>query len=134
MLVFEHDFEVSALVVWRVIGTPDRVDWVPGGESCDLDGNVRTLDLPGAGTIQERIVTLDSEAYRLVYQCISSPMPLEHHEASMQLMVIAPNRCQLRWQAEIRPTAFEPFLQDSMQGALQQLLEVVAKEAASVTD
>ncbi|MBL6687479.1 MAG: SRPBCC family protein [Pseudomonadales bacterium] len=130
MLKFEHNFDAAASLVWQVVGTPDRVDWVPGVDKCTFDGEVRTLDLPGAGTIQERIIKLDASRFELIYQCIASPMPLEHHEASMQLKALNPHQCQLVWQASIRPEAFEPFLKDSMQGALIQLVSVVSELSA----
>ena len=130
MLRFNHTFEVSADVVWSVIGRVDRVDWVPGVEQCVLDGDVRTLDLPGAGEIQERILLCDAKAYELTYQCIQSPIPLEHHEARMRLLVLPEGGCELVWEADILPVAFERFLQESMAGALTQLIEIVSEADA----
>jgi hypothetical protein len=131
MLRFNHIFDVSADVVWGVIWQVDRVDWVPGVQRCVLQGDVRTLDLPGAGEIQERIVLCDPEAYELTYQCIQSPIPLEHHEARMRLSALPNGGCEFAWEADILPTNFEVFLKDSMTGALAQLIEVVARAEGS---
>jgi hypothetical protein len=88
------------------------------------------LNLPGAGEIQERIIERDEENYFLRYQCIESPIPLEFHEARMQLTRESPNQCRLTWEAEIQPASFESFLQESMSSALAQLITVVEAEAS----
>jgi len=131
MLRINHRFNVPADVVWGVIGKVDRVDWVPGVERCVLEGDVRTLDLPGAGEIQERILLCDPQAYELTYQCIQSPIPLEHHEARMRLSALPDGSCEFSWEADILPINFEGFLKDSMSGALAQLIEVVAQAKGS---
>ena len=58
MRIFCHSLHFSEEEVWAVLGKPDRVDWVPGVKSCDFDGEVRSLILPGAGAIKERILLL----------------------------------------------------------------------------
>ena len=45
-VVIDHEFKASAEALWEILGTPDRVDWVPGVTSCTFDGEVRSLDLP----------------------------------------------------------------------------------------
>ena len=73
-VVIDHEFKASPDALWEILGTPDRVDWVPGVTSCSFDGEVRSLDLPGAGTIKERILTHDNDARILEYSCFESPM------------------------------------------------------------
>lgn len=131
MLRFNHRFSASAEAVWAVIGQVDRVDWVPGVQQCVLAGDVRTLDLPGAGEIKERILRCDPEAFELTYQCIQSPIPLEHHEARMRLSALPDGGCEFAWEADILPVAFEGFLKDSMAGALTQLIDIVAQAPGS---
>ena len=130
VLSFSHVFDAPLEQVWSVVGTVDRVDWVPGVAACDLQAGVRTLNLPGAGEIQERIIERDEENYFLRYQCIESPIPLEFHEARMQLTRESPDQCRLTWEAEIQPASFESFLQESMSSALAQLITVVEAEAS----
>ena len=62
------EFSCTAAQLWEIVGTPDRVDWVPGVEILDHDGG-----------------------------------------------------CQMHWQTEVEPFAFESFIEDSMDGAIQQL-------------
>ena len=129
MIRFDEWLPVSAQHLWSILGTVDRVDWVPGVTACELDGSVRRLHLPGAGDIAEEIKVRDEAQFRLVYQCIESPQPMDFHEARIQIIPDSDDRCRLIWEAVIRPEQFEPFLKGSMEGALAQLKEVAASSA-----
>ena len=129
MIRFDEWLPVSAEHLWSILGTVDRVDWVPGVTACELDGSVRRLHLPGAGDIAEEIKVRDEAQFRLVYQCIESPQPMDFHEARIQIIPDSGDRCRLKWEADIRPERFEPFLKASMEGALAQLKEVALASA-----
>lgn len=129
MIRFDEWLPVSAEHLWSILGTVDRVDWVPGVTACELDGSVRRLHLPGAGAIAEEIKVRDEAQFRLVYQCIESPQPMDFHEARIQIIPDSDDRCRLIWEAVIRPEQFEPFLKGSMEGALAQLKEVAVSSA-----
>ena len=129
MIRFDEWLPVSAEHLWSILGTVDRVDWVPGVTACKLDGSVRRLHLPGAGDIAEEIKVRDEAQFRLVYQCIQSPQPMDFHEARIQIIPDSGDRCILIWEADIRPEQFEPFLKGSMEGALAQLREVAVSSA-----
>lgn len=120
----DHEFFVAPEALWEILGTPDRVDWVPGVKSCSFDGEVRSLDLPGAGAIKERILRLDNEAMALEYSCFESPGNLESHRAQMQ---VTPTNtgCRLAWQASVEPVAIEPFIKGSMEGCIVRLEEML---------
>ena len=129
MIRFDEWLPVSAEHLWSILGTVDRVDWVPGVTACELDGSVRRLHLPGAGDIAEEIKVRDEAQFRLVYQCIESPQPMDFHEARIQIIPDSDDRCRLIWEAVIRPEQFEPFLKGSMEGALAQLKEVAVSSS-----
>ena len=129
MIRFDEWLPVSAEHLWSILGTVDRVDWVPGVTACELDGSVRRLHLPGAGDIAEEIKVRDEAQFRLVYQCIQSPQPMDFHEARIQIIPDSGDRCILIWEADIHPEQFEPFLKGSMEGALAQLREVAVSSA-----
>ena len=129
MIRFDEWLPVSAEHLWSILGTVDRVDWVPGVTACELDGSMRRLHLPGAGDIAEEIKVRDEAQFRLVYQCIESPQPMDFHEARIQIIPDSDDRCRLIWEAVIRPEQFEPFLKGSMEGALAQLKEVAVSSA-----
>ena len=52
----DHQFRIPADRLWEILGKPDRVDLVPWVQHCVLEGDVRSLTLPGAGDIKERIL------------------------------------------------------------------------------
>jgi hypothetical protein len=113
-------FNCTAAQLWEIVGTPDRVDWVPGVEGCEYDGKVRSLSLPGAGQIREEILSHDPETLSMSYSCIESPAPLAKHLASIKILD-HDNGCEMHWQTEVEPAAFEPFINESMDGAIKEL-------------
>ena len=119
------NFKCSVETLWSIVGTPDRVDWVPGVTGCDFDGEVRSLELPGAGAIRERILKRDEDEHRLEYSCIEAPMALDTHLASISLTE-TDEGCQMTWETKVAPEAYEPFIRDSMEGAVKQLHELLA--------
>ncbi|REJ67044.1 MAG: SRPBCC family protein [Proteobacteria bacterium] len=123
-VLIDHEFAVSADVLWEILGTPDRVDWVPGVESCSYDGEVRSLDLPGAGAIKERILNHDNDARVLEYSCFESPGALESHRAKMEITTTE-SGCRLQWQAHVKPEGIEPFIKGSMEGCIARLEEML---------
>lgn len=114
--------------VWAIVGTPDRVDWVPGVKNCVFDGEVRTLSLPGAGRIKERILSRNTESMTMEYSCVESPIPLEQHHAHIEVRA-APGGCELIWTTTVKPEENEKFILQSKQGAITQLLEILGKHS-----
>lgn len=117
-------FKCQPAQLWEIVGTPDRVDWVPGVEGCEFDGEVRSLKLPGAGQIKERILSRDTDAMTMAYSCIESPAPLESHLASIEILTTKTG-CEMHWKTDVEPVAFEPFIAESMDGAIQKLHELL---------
>ena len=124
-ILIEHEFKSTAMELWDIVGTPDRIDWVPGVTECVFDGEVRRLGMPGAGQIAERILLHNNESMRLEYSCIDSSPPLEHHLAIIQLHCIDKGRCIMRWETEVTPVEVEPFIKKSMQECLRKLEELL---------
>ncbi len=124
-VLIDHEFEVSADTLWAILGVPDRVDWVPGVQSCSYDGEVRSLYLPGAGAIKERILRHDNEARVLEYSCFESPGNLESHRAEMQITATE-RGCRLLWEAKVEPVVIEPFIKGSMDGCIARLEEMLS--------
>jgi hypothetical protein len=124
-ILIEHEFKANAQELWDIVGTPDRVDWVPGVTECVFDGEVRRLGMPGAGQIAERILLRSNASMRLEYSCIESSPPLEHHLATIQLRSIEKGRCMMSWETEVTPIEVEPYIKKSMQGCLKKLEELL---------
>ncbi|MFT4819588.1 MAG: hypothetical protein ACI8PP_001145 [Candidatus Pseudothioglobus sp.] len=122
----EKSFDAEASALWAILGQPERIDWVPGIESCVFDGKVRAFTLPGAGALKEEILLLDHDQRRIEYSCFESPIPLTLHQASMQV-TDTEGGCHLVWETRIEPEKFEPFIVESMEGALQRLQTILVK-------
>ena len=52
----ETEIPHKAEKVWAVVGTPDRIDWVNGVESCVYSDGIRRFKMDGAGDLAERIL------------------------------------------------------------------------------
>jgi len=121
----EKVFNCDAEVLWSIVGTPDRVDWVPGVHACEFDGEVRRLDMPGAGQIMEKILERDEEKKFIAYSCIESPVPLNSHRATIEIQENEAG-CLMIWETEVDPVAVETFIEQSMQGCLSQIETLIA--------
>jgi len=120
-------FNCTPAQLWEIVGTPDRVDWVPGVTDCVFDGEVRSLKLPGAGHIREKILSHSNAKMTMQYSCIESPAPLEEHLASIKIQGTAEG-CQMQWETAVKPTAFEPFIATSMDGAIAQIHKILGAD------
>ena len=123
---FDHQFNTSADQLWAILGAPDRIDWVPGAASCAFDGSVRSLYLPGAGYIKERILSHNNEARRIEYACFEAPGPLQSHHSSMHV-IDEGKRCRLIWETAVTPIEIEKFIQTSMGSCIQKLSEILSQ-------
>lgn len=88
--------------VWELVADFGGLDsWMPGVESCELDGDVRTLSAMGT-TLKERLVAQDDDARTQSYSIVEGPMPVEHHLATIS---VAPDGdgTLFTWAYEVRP-------------------------------
>jgi hypothetical protein len=120
----EKRFNATAQQLWNIVGVPDRVDWVPGVTDCSWDGDVRRLNMPGAGIIAERIISIDDTAKRITYSCIESGAALEKHLASIEI-IPEEQTCRMIWRTEVLPESVEPFIERSMRGCLSKIEEIL---------
>ena len=112
--------------VWKVVrefGTLDQ--WMPGVESCTLDGDVRTIGMMGI-EVKEQLRSLDDEARSISYSVVESPIPnLRSHLATI---TISPEGAgsHVTWAVDVEPddllAMFLPIYEGSVQG-LKETLE-----------
>lgn len=121
---FEVHIDRSADEVWAVIGEFGSLgEWMPGIDSCVVDGDVRTLQTMGM-ELQERLVSHDDATRTTSYSLIKGPMPLEHHLATI---TVTPDGdgSTLTWAYEVKPDemggAFGPVYEGSVQAVKAQL-------------
>lgn len=120
----EHQFNVSAEQLWAIVGTPDRIDWVPGATGCKIHGDIRSLTLAGAGNIKERILSHDNQRRILEYSCFETSAPLQSHRSRIEVVANA-DGCQLIWQTTVTPLAIEVFISKSMTDCVTKLEEIL---------
>lgn len=70
--------------VWKVVREFGGLDeWMPGVESCSVEGDVRTIGMMGI-EVKEQLRGVDEAARRISYSVVESPMGnLESHLATI---------------------------------------------------
>ncbi len=108
--------------VWALIGDFGGLgSWMPGIESCELEGDVRKLQAMGM-EIHEQLVERDETDRRLSYTIIKSPMPLEHHLATL---TVTPDGdgSRLEWAYEVRPDEMAAAIAPVYEGSVKAVKE-----------
>ncbi len=78
----EIDVDGTPDAVWALVGDFGGIaGWMPGMESCRVEGEHRILDTMGM-TITERLVARDDTARAITYSIVDG-VPVEHHEATV---------------------------------------------------
>ncbi|MBV8560195.1 MAG: SRPBCC family protein [Acidimicrobiia bacterium] len=109
--------------VWAVVGDFGGLNaWLPGVESCRLEGDDRHIAMTGM-EITEHLVGKDEDARRLTYS-IAAGVPVERHEATI---TVTPDgdRTSVIWDVEVDDAMTDMFVQIYQQGleALKAHLE-----------
>jgi carbon monoxide dehydrogenase subunit G len=112
--------------VWKVVREFGGLDtWMPGVESCVVDGDVRTIGVMGI-EVKEQLRNLDDNARTISYSVVESPMGnLESHLATI---VVEPegSGSHVTWSVEVVPDEllglFLPMYEGSV-GELKKKIE-----------
>ena len=96
--------------VWKLIRNfGGLADYMPGIESCTVDGDVRTLQMMGI-EIKEQLRELDDDTRRLTYSVIESPMNnMVSHEATVAVDAEGAGT-HLTWSVDVEPGDLLPTL------------------------
>jgi len=99
----EVSIERSPDDIWKVIREFGALnEYMPGVESCTLDGDIRTIGMMGI-EIKEQLRSLDDDARTISYSVVESPMGnLESHLATIS---VAPEGTgsHVTWAVEVTP-------------------------------
>ena len=114
----EAKVAASPQEIWALVGDfGGLADWMPGMDACELDGDVRKIHTMGL-EIHEQLKERDDDARRISYSIVKSPMPLEHHLATITVAEDGDGSF-VTWAYEIRPDemvgAFAPVYDGSVQ-------------------
>ncbi len=115
----EIDIDGSADEVWAVVGDFGGIGgWMPGIESCRLEGDDRILETMGM-TITERLVSKDDVGRVLTYSIVEGA-PVESHQG---VITVTPtgDRTHATWAVKATPDE----MADLMVAVYQQSLEAL---------
>jgi carbon monoxide dehydrogenase subunit G len=113
------DIDASADDVWAVIGDFGGIgEWMPGIESCRVEGDDRILDTMGM-EITERQVSKDDTARVLTYS-ITKGAPVESHQA---VITVTPTgtTSHLTWEVDATPDEMAEVMASIYQQSLEAL-------------
>jgi mxaD protein len=115
----ELDINGSPDAVWELVGDFGGIaGWMPGMESCRVEGDNRILDTMGM-TITEKLVSKDDAARALTYGIVDG-VPVESHEATITV-TSAGDGSHVTWVVDATPDE----MADLMQSVYQQSLEAL---------
>jgi len=95
----------------------------------ELADGQRVCTLADGSEVRERLVTIDDERRRLVYYVAAGPLPLTHHNSSMQLLDDNGGSCFV-WITEVLPDEAASALDGVFDAFLQELQATLAQRAA----
>jgi mxaD protein len=113
------DIDASADDVWAVIGDFGGIgSWMPGIESCRVEGDDRILVTMGM-EITERLVSKDDAARVLTYS-ITNGAPVETHQG---VITVTPTGAtsQVTWDVDATPDEMAEVMTSIYQQALEAL-------------
>jgi carbon monoxide dehydrogenase subunit G len=122
--ISEIDIARSADEVWKVVGDFGGIaGWMPGIESCTVDGDVRTISMSGL-EIGERLAQRDDGGRVLVYGIASGPAPVDHHEATITVTP-AGSGSHVTWAVDVEPETMLPLFEQIYGQSLEALKQHV---------
>ncbi|HUY23118.1 MAG TPA: SRPBCC family protein [Acidimicrobiales bacterium] len=115
----EIDIDRPADAVWAVVGDFGGIaGWMPGVESCQLDGDDRVIKMMGMEVI-ERLERRDDDDRVLVYG-IAGGVPVGNHRATIAVSG-AGATSHVTWDVEVEPDEMTDMMHQVYQQSLQAL-------------
>lgn len=114
------EIDATPEAVWAVAGEFGGLDtWMAGVESCEVDGDVRTVSTMGMN-ITERLIARDPDARSITYSVFGEGAPVTSHEATIRVAE-ADGGSEVTWEVTVEPVEAEAMFRDIYQGALEAL-------------
>ena len=121
----EIDIDRPADAVWAVVGDFGGIgSWMPGIESCHLDGDDRVLKMMGMDII-ERLESRDDDGRVIVYGIVGG-VPVANHKATIAVAAEG-DGSHVTWDVEVEPDE----MTDMMHQVYQQSLEALKGHLSS---
>ena len=124
-----------AAKVWELLGDFGGVAKWGGAmlESCSVEGSgvgaVRTIGLPGGGSIQERCEAYDTANRALTYSIIGkSPIPIRGYLSTCRVVETGASECRVDWEGRFEPDGVpEEQAQGMVRGIYTGAIKAVRK-------
>jgi len=114
------DVKASVEDVWDKIANVGSIsDLVGFITESQLDGDVRVCKMADGGVLEEKIISIDNTLRRVSYCITKSPLDLDFHSASMQ---VVPNGegASMIWITDLKPDSmaeqFDPIFEEAVPG------------------
>jgi len=115
----EIDIDRPADAVWAVVGDFGGIaGWMPGVESCVVDGDDRVIKMMGMEVI-ERLESRDDDERVLVYG-IAGGVPVGNHKATISVVAVG-SGSHVTWAVEVEPDEMTDMMHQVYQQSLQAL-------------
>lgn len=117
--ISEIDINASADAVWAVVKDFGGINtWMPGIDSCRVEGEDRILETMGM-TITEKLVSSDDATMTLVY-AITDGVPVEHHQGTITVTA-AGEGAHATWAVEAAPDEMAEMMNALYMSSLEAL-------------
>ncbi len=98
----EHEFEVGADRLWAILADFGNVDWVPGVEKVELEGEgvgmIRHITVPVFPPLHERMDAIDHERMVLDYSIPAVEyLQVKDYTARAEVFALEGERCRVIW-------------------------------------
>jgi hypothetical protein len=91
----------------------------------------RQVTFFSGAVVRERLLGTDSDAMRLAYSVIDSPMGATHHNASAQIVPDGPERCRFIWITDVLPDELGSRTASLMEAGLRAVKSTLEGQVAS---
>ncbi|MFP6641220.1 MAG: SRPBCC family protein [Myxococcota bacterium] len=134
-VVVTQRFEVSADVIWNLLRDFGGIQrWNQGVlESVVVEGEgigaIRTIGLPGGGSLQEKLEAHDDSTRSFSYSFTGKPLlPVEDYLASMTVIPLDESSCEVCWESTFGPGEMtEELARSTVEGIYGGGLEALRK-------
>ena len=107
--------------VWAVAGQfGDLHTWMPGIESCELDGDDRKLAMMGM-TIVETLRKRDDATRTLSYSITGGDVTVDSHLATITVHSDGDAASRVTWEVDVQPDSMTDLMSGTYASALQAL-------------
>ena len=113
----EIDVDRPADQVWALVADFGGLDkWMPGVESCTVDGDVRNLAMMGL-QVAEQLKGKDDDARQLSYSIVSGVPGVEQHLATITVNPTG-DTSHVTWEFEVEPDSMTDLMRGAYEGGL----------------